>query len=102
MLEAKLRELVKHTKLAKDKDASVENVTRYTTLKNILEIAQNISKENNVVMTNDIIIDVARKEINKLIKSLEHCKDDKRKLEINIAIKTAGRFAYISKRIMSA
>ena len=91
MLETKLRELIKQAMLAKSKEANIENVTRYVTLKNILETAQKAAKEKKIDVTDSMIIDAAKKEIKQLKELLEYCKDNKEKtLETNIAIDVAG------------
>lgn len=91
MLETKLRELIKQAMLAKRKEANIENVTRYVTLKNILETAQKAAKEKKIDVTDSMIIDAAKKEIKQLKELLEYCKDNKEKtLETNIAIDVAG------------
>lgn len=91
MLETKLRDLIKQAMLAKRENASIENTTRYVTLKNILETAQKTAKEKKTDVTDSMIVDAAKKEIKQLNELLEYCKDNKEKtLETNIAIKVAG------------
>lgn len=93
---------MKQAMLLKNKDASIENITRYVTLKNILETARKVAKEKNIDVTDVIIIDVARAEIKQLNELLDCCDDKEKILEINSAIKVAGRFGYINKCVMLA
>ena len=90
MLEEKLRSLIKDAMIAKRKSASVENMLRCITLKNILETAQKVAKEKKVDVTDSMIVDAAKKEIKQLNELLEYCNgNDEKVAETDICIKIA-------------
>lgn len=70
----KLRQLIKEAMIEKKE---TNDGLRYQTLKNVLEKAQKSAKEqrkeNNI--TDDIIVDAAKKEIKQLNDTLQYCKE---------------------------
>lgn len=90
-MEKKLRQLIKKAMVAKMKDKSVENESRYQTLKNILETAQKVAKEKRIEEISDsMIVDAAKKEIKQLNDLLGYCSDNEaKKAEIAICVSTA-------------
>lgn len=90
-MEKKLRQLIKNAMVAKMKDKSVENESRYQTLKNILETAQKVAKEKRIEEISDsMIVDAAKKEIKQLNDLLGYCSDNEvKKAEIAVCVSTA-------------
>ena len=89
-MEKKLRQLIKNAMVAKMIDKSVENESRYQTLKNILETAQKVAKEKRIEEISDsMIVDAAKKEIKQLNDLLGYCSDNEvKKAEIAVCVST--------------
>lgn len=69
-MEQKLRTLIKEAMIEKQHSG---NGDRYQTYKNILEKAQKTAKEQLAVVTDDMIVDAAKKEVKQLEETQSYC-----------------------------
>lgn len=71
-METKLRNEIKIALSNKLKEKTTESDCRYQTLKNILETAQKMAKEKKTEVTDNFIIDAAKREIKQLNELLSY------------------------------
>lgn len=89
-METKIRQLIKEAMIAKNANKTKQTESRYQTLKNILETAQKIAKENKTTVSNEMFVDAAKKEIKQLNDLLAYCNDnEEKKNEIEYSISVA-------------